>query len=156
MSRGWWYSNLLWPCSTGRRGRPCSCCMQCRRIPCSRSRQCPLPQTPPCRSGWGPHGAISILRHGIVSPAQSVVSNCMWCVKSRSGHTLRRDSTRGAHALLERANVCRTIAGMLYMPTARVKSLEALVQFKVAERRLPVAVYSRLCYRPGLGSHALG
>ncbi|KAG9526887.1 hypothetical protein KCV07_g51, partial [Aureobasidium melanogenum] len=44
-----------------------------------------------------------------------------------------RDSTKGAHALLERANVCRTIAGMLYMPTARVKSLEALVQFKRLE-----------------------
>lgn len=57
---------------------------------------------------------------------------------SRSGHTLTRDSTRGAHALLERANVCRTIAGMQYMPTARVKSLEALVQFKVAGRESPL------------------
>lgn len=70
-------------------------------------------------------------------------------------HTLMRDSIKGAHALLERANVCRTIAGMLYMPTARVKSLEAVLQFKVAGRRLPVAVDSRWCYHLELALEAL-
>jgi hypothetical protein len=58
---------------------------------------------------------LSVLRRGIVLPAQMVVSDCMRYVDRRRGHTPVREPIKGAHALLERANLCRTMIDMLYI-----------------------------------------